>query len=1034
MTLKVYRSSAGSGKTFTLAIEYLALALAAPNAFRTILGVTFTNKAANEMKERIIRFLLILADEQHPDTKLQSLLLMRMQEAGHGTVEQVKQKASMVLYHLLQNYGDFSISTIDAFVYRMVRTFSRDVALPTQFELVLESDEIIKRLIDRIFERVGADYTLTNQLLDFLLESMDDRNTHNIEGMIRDFCRELLSERSISYASYLSAIDDETFAKIRDLMRQEYKQSVDELTTLANKAMAILREYGVAPEEMAGGKNGLGGQLKKLAESRDFAVFFDKTSVKKAISEQGALFSAAAYARMPSALVAGLEQIFADIATWYHAKYTRILKLHLLLPSMNTLALTSRIFRETEQLIREEQIVHISEFNKRVAGLLSESGVAFIYERLGERYQHFLLDEFQDTSVLQWSNFLPLIENGLSGGHNSLIVGDAKQAIYRWRNGEVELFVRLPEVFRAEVLPQLTQYAPTLKSHFQLFNLQSNFRSNAEIVDFNNNFFLFVSNKLPEKYRTVYEDCQQQIERKHQAGYVSLSFVEDEDNTLINDIVLKQLVATMRDLFDEGYSPGHIAVLCRRNKECSAVARALTAEGMPIVSSESLQLNSSASVNAVIAAMRILADGHDKLNNASLLAALASQRNDPTMLLEALRPGADLTGLSSFVSASGGLLTGHSLYDLTESIIRTLGLGMPYDPFLQGLLDHILAFQTKEGEGMVAFLRYWEEHLKTTTITLSSAVDAINILTIHKAKGLEFPVVFMPYGELSTQSTLSSRIWVDLDRQFYPPLCSALLRPVKRMLDTPFESAYISEQEKIMLDITNLTYVAFTRAQERLYVFFPLKSIEKSGVTAWVKAYLEHAGIWQDTKLHYTFGRPEQPPAKRELEKANVLEAGAMSNGRRAELFDFPSVSHKDARDFGVRVHEFLSALRYAQEYAPLLKRESALGKFSTDESAQLATIIEALIHQPELKPYFEPPANIRNEAAFTDGKGNLFRVDRYVERNDNATIIEYKTGHPDKAHVDQLKHYVQSVSEIEGKKTHGVLVYLSEQPKIVWV
>ncbi|HMM11359.1 MAG TPA: UvrD-helicase domain-containing protein [Bacteroidales bacterium] len=1033
MTLKVYRSSAGSGKTFTLALEYLSLALASPHAFRSILGVTFTNKAAHEMKSRILKFLQVLADEHHADTKLRSLLLRRMQESGHGDAAQINEKAFTAFHQILHTYGDFSISTIDAFVYRLVRTFSRDVALPSQFGLILDNEDIVSKLTDRLFERVGTDGPLTEHLIGFLLENMDEKDNMNIEASIAGFCTELLNERSVRHARALSAIDNETFKNIRQSLRRKYQNDLNELIALAEKTLNTMSRHRIAVNDLYQGKSGAGGQLVKLIETKNIKDFFNKKNVQNAIAAPQILFSQDKESSWPVAAVDELKSEFREIGNWYSQKYQSVLLLSIVLPELNTLALTSQLFRETEELIREEQIVHISEFNKRVAGLLAESGVPFIYERLGERYHHFLLDEFQDTSVLQWSNFLPLIDNGLSAGYSSLIVGDAKQAIYRWRNGEVELFVRLPEIPIADEMPQLQQYTTTLQNHYEPLSLSTNFRSSQEIVKFNNNFFSFVADFLPEAYRSIYADSKQTHVKTTTQGFVSLSFIKDEEDAKAKEIATTQLVETIRHLVDEGYALGDIAVLCAKNNECSAIARRLTAEGIKIVSPVSLQLNSSAAVNAVVAALRSLLDDDDRLVRTELTASLAAHHNEPELMLDTLKLQSDAAVAGFDAETLKDTLLGHSIYDLTESIIRMLRLDEPFDPFLQFFLDQILVFQTAEGDGLAAFLRHWEDNLKKKSIILPDDKDAVTILTVHKAKGLEFPVVLIPYGDFRLPRNDNKHIWVDLDSSVFSPLSSAYVKPKKIMLETPLKRACEIEEEKTLLDYINLTYVAFTRPEDRLYIFFPLgKNGNKSSNSDRMRQFLQHCGLWEDEKLNYTFGLPQPRGTKETDADASNLKAEKMPSGRQTKMYLAKSPVKDQARDFGIRVHQVLAALRWSADLDRLVESHAALGVFTSHESIRLRDMLHSLLNLPELKELYAPPAKVFNEATFTDGEGKLFRVDRYVELNGLRTIIEYKTGSHEPEHLTQLKHYMHQISEIEGAGVKGILVYLSDKPELI--
>ncbi|MBK9290807.1 MAG: UvrD-helicase domain-containing protein [Bacteroidetes bacterium] len=1033
MTLKVYRSSAGSGKTFTLALEYLSLALRTPDAFVHILGVTFTNKAANEMKSRILKFLQVLSDVEHPERKLRRILVERMMAEGHGSEAEVGEKAAKVFHQILQNYGEFSVSTIDAFVYRLVRTFSRDVALPTQFELVLDSEEIVNKLIDRLFERVGTDSALTELLLRFLLENMDEQNSFDIDSLIVEFCFELLKERSLSHAPVLAAVDDATFRNLRTRLRTAYQQRLGELVSLAQQLLDRLSHFNISYDTLAKGKSGLGWQLIKLVEKQDFIDFFDKATVNDAIGPKAIVFSKANEAQQPAEIVEDLKMRFQEIGRWRDEKFSLMLVLHLLLPEMNTLMLTSHLYRETEAMIAEEQIVHISEFNKRVAGLLSNSGVPYIYERLGERYRHYLLDEFQDTSILQWSNFLPLIDNGLSGGYGSLIVGDAKQAIYRWRNGEVELFVRLPEVYPADEQPHLKAYEASLRNHYKLFDLSDNYRSCPEIIDFNNKFFNLVAGTLPEHLKPIYHNCGQNAKKSDKAGLVSISFLDENAEESLQEVILNKLITTIRKLLADGYAPNDIAILCRTNKECKLTGRFLTRQGLRIVSSESLQLNSSPKVNAVIAAMRTLLEVSDKLLVVELLAGIAANQDNHALLSDMLLPGAtDEAQLEAVIGELQQQIHSHSLYSLTESLVRQLGFHQPYDPFIEALLDKVLEFQTSEAKGVSEFLRQWDEKIKSTAIVLPVNREAVSILTIHKAKGLEFPVVILPFANMTNHQKNRQRIWVNLPSDLAPPLNSALLKTVKLLEKSDFAKEYQEEQDRILLDTINLAYVAYTRAEEQLFLFFSLNNRpSENPLEVHMRNFLSKQGRWEDGITEYAFGAPTRHEPK-SFGLQEVFSAGIMPVRTENQDLNYRQHSAVLATDFGNRVHKALAEVVYADDIGRVVARGAASGVFSAPEAENLLKWFDSLVRHPELNRFFSPPARVYNEASLTDGNGQLFRVDRYVELDGSRVIIEYKTGSLDKVHQEQLSKYVHYISHISQDEVQAYLVYLSSEPLVI--
>jgi ATP-dependent exoDNAse (exonuclease V) beta subunit len=531
MSFTVYRSSAGSGKTFTLVKEYLKIILQDTDSFRNILAVTFTNKAAAEMKHRVLRYLEELANPPIPLSE--HLLAALINDTGLSETE-IRFKAAGALKKILHHYSDFAIGTIDSFSHRIIRAFAHDFGLPVNFEVELDSDKLIETAVDLLLDKVGDDEPLTALLVNFLESKMEDDKSWAIDKTLVNFSRLLLDEESQQHLLKLRALSADDFKTIALFLRKKIRDFGKSVSDEASVARNVIREAGLGHQAFANGRYGISWYFEQIASGR-YDKIIPSSKISGMVSKDSWHSNKATSAEKSAiesirpVLLETYEKLQSLIATSYPA-YTLYT---LLETSIYPLAVLNSIDRIMQEFKKQNNIIHISEFNSRIASIVLFEPVPFIYERIGEKYHHVLIDEFQDTSALQWQNFVPLIENSLASGYFNLVVGDGKQAIYRWRNGDVEQFTALPALKGSNENPVIRDREEALDRNFQEELLNRNFRSKQEIVSFNNDFFGFIIGFLDESLAKVYAGLTQEADSAKEGGYIRISFIDKGDEEAV---------------------------------------------------------------------------------------------------------------------------------------------------------------------------------------------------------------------------------------------------------------------------------------------------------------------------------------------------------------------------------------------------------------------------------------------------------------------------------------------------------------------
>ena len=1032
MSFTVYRSSAGSGKTFTLVKEYVKIILLEPGDFRHVLAITFTNKAANEMKERVLKALAELSKGERSTVPMikETLVPLLVKETGLASHE-ISMNAGRALEMILHNYADFAIGTIDSFSHKLIRTFAHDFGLPVNFNVELDADELISTAVDLLLDRVGDDKALTSLLVKFLETRMDEDKGWNIDLILTGFAKILLDEEGQSRIGRLKKLSLGSFQDISETLYARIRQFENNISEISREGSALLLTGSFSPADFFQGERGIWKYFANLSAGKMDKL--DPNSYVIATVEEDKWFSGKASTAARDAISAikpGLQLIYEKIQKEIEQHKSDYCLRKLLAKTIYPLAVLNEIEKTLNDFKKQNNLVHISEFNSRIASIVLNEPVPFIYERLGEKFQHILIDEFQDTSALQWMNFIPLIENSLAGGFFNLVVGDGKQAIYRWRGGEVEQFNALPAIPGSDLNPIIKQREKILLRHFEQINLDQNFRSKSEIVDFNNRFFRTIASRvLTDGNENIFEGLEQQYNPQKTGGYISLEFLEkDEEELDYHSKTLDRIHTIILEAQQNKYSLRDMAILCRSNKNASAIARFLLMNGVEVVSAESLLICNSPKVRFLIAYLKFLFEPRNDI----VIAEIRLFLKQSEIVGDAKR---------EYVRDEFTMLP---VYDLCEELIRFYKLNTTADPYLQFFLNAVLRFTVKMSTGAVEFLDWWEKNKGKLSIIVPEELNAVRVMTIHKAKGLEFPLVILPFAQEARKNT-KTYLWVDLEPDIAPGLETAILRSDKEMESTVYKNQFVDERQKSMLDLLNLLYVSMTRPEERLYIltkFPPQNQDEVSSLPGFFQLFLQQENVWVDGQSEYTFGVKSDHAGKIvESETETITQHHAISvdwrqkieiRMRAPQMWDVENPVEKS--QWGNRIHTMLSWITTARDIDFVLEKASLAGLIENKERENVEKILWSVIADPLLSRFFSDQVRVKMEPEILLPEGSFYRPDRVVFDNDRVTILDYKSGKPTAKHSDQLIRYAGYIEEMGYKNIHRTLVYLDPVVRVVEV
>ena len=736
-SISIYNASAGAGKTYTLVQDYLTLLLAKPykNSFKHILAITFTNKAVGEMKERILSRLLAFSKKEILCSN--DLMFEEIVKTIGCAPEELQTRAAFTLETLMHNYAAFEVSTIDKFTHKIIRTFAKDLKLSINFDVEMDTQFVLQQAVDMLIAKIGFDAQLTKILIDFALEKIDDDKSWDITFDLNNIAKLLLNENHIQK---LRKIESKTFDDFNELKKELLKKRNSlqfEIQSEAQHLLAVFQEQGLQDEDFV--RKSLPNLLKKLA-SAELGVSFDAKWIQEI--EETKLHTAKT-SEENIALIASLRDKIVATVQQSKRKSNELKFLNDFYKGVTPLSVIHSIQKTLEELKEEENIILISDFNELISKHIANQPAPFIYERLGEKFKHYFIDEFQDTSVLQWNNLIPLIENAISQENleeengSLTVVGDAKQSIYRWRGGEVDQFIELnrkniPFYFNDDQI--------------RLKQLPKNYRSHQEVINFNNSFFKHVAQHISQSdYKDLYQNGSHQEVNQKEGGYVEISFIESNNKEEDDQYYPKKVLEILQDLGDFDYS--EICIITRKKQQGVALANHLIENCIPIISSETLLLENSQKVTYLIHLLEFIHQPENDEIKIKVLRFWCEQLiiNTEAHDFYAAHIGLEINVLfEKFLGINLAALSKLSFYEVVESLSRNSKLMEDPDAYVVYFLDHVYEFSQKQQTDIHTFLTYWKQKKESLSVVSPQNQNAVTIMTIHKSKGLEFPVVIFP--------------------------------------------------------------------------------------------------------------------------------------------------------------------------------------------------------------------------------------------------------------------------------------------------
>lgn len=1002
------------------------------------------------MKERVVKNLVILADEKSdPESPVVKFMLPQLAEQLSLSPGQIRSRAAQVLQLIMHHYSEFSISTIDSFTHRVIRTFAHDLKIPMNFEVELDANNMLAQAVDLLINRAGTDDKLTRLMIDFIEKKADEELNWQIEKDLNDFGKNLLSEASMEAVREIRNYEMETFIKVRQSLLQWKNKWEKALSDISGEIMNLLSGQALTAEFFIQKERGVFGYFRNLADYR-YDKIKPNSYAEKALAS-GEWINPKSAPNVLSAFDAVSSRV-CELGNKIHKmvenEFPRYLLCKILLNNIYSTALLVEIEKALNQLCDEGNKLLISEFNRRISEVVQDQPAPFIYERLGERFHHFLIDEFQDTSAMQWHNLLPLIENSLASSRLNLVVGDAKQAIYRWRSGDAEQFEMLPHLNCDPGDPVMADRENALIHNYVEENLIQNHRSSPVIVDFNNRFFTCISKFMPQKEGEPFTRATQEPAKADKPGMVRIECVENPGNIdeTYDSLVFQKISGILDELKEDHFQYKDIAILCRVNAKASKIAAYLIRQGIPVISSESLLLTQSEQVNFIMAWIRHLSDPSDSIQMVHILQYLSGKNGlqefdfnrissrEPLNIKEFYNILERWTSLPDT-----GILNNLDLFNLIQYLIYHFRFNELKDSYLQFFQDAVLDFIKSKGGGLHEFLEWWEVKSEKLSVIIPEGINAVRIMTIHKAKGLQFPVVIYPYADDSLRSTLDN-VWVPIDEENASPLKTACLPLKSNLLDTQFHNVYQKEMDRSFADMVNVLYVAMTRPEERLFVLvrsLPEKIEDPVSVPKLISRFLMEENLWDSKKDKYEFGNRwkrvnaehlteepnnEEPPFNRPVLKM-LLRHHAPS------LWDMDNPDRN--REWGNLVHMVMSKINPGAEPGIVLEKMLIEGLVSPSEKEELNKMIGLLLSDKELARFFTMEGEMISEPEILTAEGHLYRPDRLVINNGKATVIDFKTGHYHEKHRDQVRKYAELLIEMKYEIEGAYLVYLNKNPEM---
>ena len=1059
--LTVYKASAGSGKTFTLATEYIRLLVENPQSYRSILAVTFTNKATEEMKMRILSQLYGIWKQLSESNNY----LKNIQEKTGLAPNVISERAGLALNNLTHNYNYFRVETIDTFFQSVLRNMARELDLTTNLRIGLNDYQVEELAVDQLIEDLTTTDVMLQWILKYIMENISDDKSWNVIAQIKKFGQNIFKDYYKEVSITLEQKMGETgfFENYTTCLRDLRKAAEEYMKEIGESFFDTLEGEGLSVDDLSSKQRGISSFFNKLCKG-----IFDPSIITTTVAnhlENIEKWCPKTNPRRDAVLQvveSSLIQILKCAVEAQEKQWKIFQSSNLTLRHLNQLRLLSSIEKKVRELNETENRFLLSDTQQLLHSLIDGSDSPFIFEKIGTQLQHVMIDEFQDTSTIQWQNFKVLLAETMSHEDGSnLIVGDVKQSIYRWRSGDWRLLNGIENQFNSMLM--------------EIKSLSTNYRSTRNVIDFNNTFFRHAAKveyqaleelecDEREQLEKAYADVEQKVpDDKKDEGRVTIELLPNNE---YQESVLEHTVEYVRELIDAGVSQKDIAILVRYNNHIPLIAQYFL-ENLPevsIVSDEAFRLEASSAVCLMIQALHLLLHPDDQLTKAAIVKTwLCTVQGKELTDDQFMIAGNNLDEYlpEAYIGHFDELLT-LPLYELAEKIysIFQLHLLEGQGAYLCAFYDHLANYVNENTTDIQSFLTEWEENLSKKTIQ-SDETNGIRLISIHKSKGLEFDHVIIPYCDWTLEKYSDNIIWCKPNEAPFNDLPIAPIDYSPKMMGSIYEKEYLHEHLQNTVDNLNLLYVAFTRAAKSLYV------VGKRGVKNSRSALIELClplvaesmpeaqldGMEDnESAIVFEFGtyetsQPELPSQNNEKESSNpfLQKSEAISVSIRTYDSKVNFRQSNRSRDFiegedidqqrryiqaGSILHEIFSTIQTEKDIPEALQRLQFEGILYDEEmtAERITSMLRKRLSDPRVASWFSPRWTLFNECTILsveDGEVHEHRPDRVMTDGDEWIVVDFKFGHPDPEYHTQVRRYMDLLSSMGHQNIKGYLWYV---------
>lgn len=1042
--LKVYKASAGSGKTFTLAVEYMKHLIRNPYAYRNILAVTFTNKATTEMKERILGQLYGI----HTSSPDSIPYLNKLVEELQLPEEEIRMKAGKALDLMIHDYSRFRVETIDSFFQSVMRNLARELELGANLNIELDNITALDEAVDSMIEKLDRNSPVLHWLLDYIEERISNDKQWKVAKEIKNFGRNIFNEEYIEKGQALRKTleDKDCIKNYRKTLKAISEEALEQLKGFGDQFFGLLEEYGLSVDDLNGKNRGIASYFKKLMRGETGNDIHNAT-VDKHLEKAENWATKTSVNRLAVIELATKELIpLLETAEDFRSKNNRIINsCQLSLNHVNNIRLLNNLDEEVRQLNQEKNRFLLADTNALLHNIVREGDPSFVFEKIGTHIRHVMIDEFQDTSRMQWANFKLLLMEGLSQGADSLIVGDVKQSIYRWRSGDWTILNGL----KGKIGPFPIQEE----------TLSTNRRSEANIVKFNNLVFPSACRILNERHKeeqgtdcdelqNAYKDVVQDICRKEEKGSVKLNFLRFKDEKEYTEHTLKEMAEEVDRLIQQGVKVNDIAILIRKNVYVPGIASYFE-KNTPyrVVSDEAFRLDASLAICMMMDAIRFLVSSENLIAKAQLAASYQNEVLHRDIDMNTLLMGNLDDYLPSAFLEEASNLRLMPLSELLEKLYAIFQLSTieAQDAYLFSFFDAVNEYLQKNSSEMTAFINHWEEKLCNKTIP-SGNIEGIRIMSIHKSKGLEFHTVFLPFCHWKMENEKPFYVWCSPKEAPYNELQLLPINYGTSMNESIYQEEYRKEKLQLWVDSLNMLYVALTRPRKNLVVW--CRDGQKNTISELLASAIVGKMEMEEKEEGYTYQMGEVCPSeepKQEKAEVNKLDIKPQSISVRMESIDTNiefkqsnrSASFIEGEDDGsgkyIRqgeiMHNLFAMVRTPKDVPSAIERLRMEGIIESGaHERQIRKLTDWALKHPKVKEWFSGTWELYNECAILyreNGALQTRRPDRVMIKDGEVIVVDFKFGKPYPEYEAQVREYMDLLKGMGYERVSGYLWYV---------